>query len=69
MIVKYKTLEKTVAYQLDDSDTKKRELRGLVEACRFLNVTEGTIITFDQEETIQLDEIKVNVVAFYKYFL
>jgi hypothetical protein len=40
-----------------------------VEACRFLNVTEGTIITFDQEETIQLDEMKVNVVAFYKYFL
>ena len=58
-----------VAYQLEDSDTKKRELRGLVEACRFLKVTEGTIITFDQEETVQLDEIKVNVVAFYKYFL
>jgi hypothetical protein len=54
---------------LYDSDTRKREFRGLVEACRFLNVLEGTIITFDQEETLELDEIKVNVVAFYKYFL
>jgi predicted AAA+ superfamily ATPase len=34
---------------------EKREMEGLLEAMNQLNLSEGTIITFDQEDKIALD--------------
>lgn len=58
-----------VAYEISNSDTKERELRGLSEACDYLNLRAGTIITFDDEDEFTYKDIKVNVVPVYKYFL
>lgn len=58
-----------VAYELNNSDTKARELRGLKEACNYLKLKAGTIITFDDEDEFTYKDIKVNVVPVYKYFL
>jgi len=58
-----------VSYEINNNDTKLRELKGLVEACKYLNVNKGIIITFDNEEEFVYKNIEVTVVAFYRYFL
>ena len=57
------------AYNLDDNDTLQREFRGLHEACNYLNVNTGIILTFDDEREFDYLDIKVQAIPFYKYFL
>ena len=58
-----------VSYDISDSETKKREIKGLNEACKHLGVSNGLIITFDSEDKFTHKNIEVNVVPVYKYFL
>lgn len=58
-----------VSYIIDNEETKERELRGLHEACQFLNVKGGYLLTFDTEEELIYKEINVKIIPFYKYFL
>lgn len=58
-----------VSYEFINAETKKRELKGLAEACEYLKVNKGIIITFDHEETLQFDNIDVEFYPVYKYFL
>lgn len=58
-----------VSYSIENDETKKRELRGIYEACTYLNITHGTIITFEQEERINYKGIDIDIIPFYKYFL
>lgn len=57
-----------VCWTIKDTFTRKRELRGLYYACKTLNILEGTIITFDEEQVIEHENIKVSIIPFYKYF-
>lgn len=57
-----------IAYSIIDKDTRNREVRGLIAACKFTNRQSGTIITFDEEDTIENDGTLIRVVPFYKYF-
>lgn len=57
-----------VCWTIKDNDTRKRELRGLLSACKTLKVKQGTIITFEEEEEFVCDNINVSVIPFYKYF-
>ncbi|NOX17521.1 MAG: ATP-binding protein [Chlorobi bacterium] len=52
-----------VTYELTDRN-KNREINGLIEAMEKLQIENGTIISFDQEEEIN----GVKVVPFWKYF-
>jgi predicted AAA+ superfamily ATPase len=58
-----------VSYRLMESETRKREFRGLIEACKTLGVQEGTVITLDQYEIVEFNGYKINIVPFYAYFL
>jgi predicted AAA+ superfamily ATPase len=58
-----------VSWELKNNDTRERELKGLYEACSYLNQNSGTIITFDEEEELDYKGIHVNVVPVYRYFL
>ena len=58
-----------VSYRLTESETRKREFRGLIEACKTLGVQEGTVITLDQYEIVEFNGYKINIVPFYAYFL
>jgi uncharacterized protein len=58
-----------VAFELNDATTWKREMKGVVEACKTLGVQEGFILTFDQKEERVQDGILIKVVPFYEYFL
>jgi len=56
-----------VSYKMDEESTKKREIKGLVEACQHFNLKSGTIVTFEDEEIITHHNITVHVVPFYKW--
>ncbi len=52
-----------VCYELTDQN-RRRELAGLKEAMRELQIEEGTIITYDQEESSN----QVSIIPFWKFF-
>ncbi|OPZ98498.1 MAG: hypothetical protein BWY70_01210 [Bacteroidetes bacterium ADurb.Bin408] len=63
-----KFLPVQVSYFMDNSKTKDREMRGLAEACRVLNLKEGVVITLDQKETYEYHDINIRVIPVYEYF-
>ena len=46
---------------------KQRELAGIMEALVFFDSNEGYIITYNQEETLQIDNKKIHIVPFWKW--
>ncbi len=56
-----------VTYDMSSEDTKNREIKGLVNACKNFNLKEGFIITYDTEDEIVQDNIRVNCIPFYKW--
>lgn len=60
-----------VSYRMLDDTTKNREVGALQKVAKFLKAKKCMIITYDQEETITLKdlEIDVEVVPVYKYLL
>lgn len=51
-----------VCLDLSDPRTKKREIKGLVSACKKLNLTKGTIVSFDEQEQIIDHDVKIEVI-------
>jgi len=58
-----------VTFDLADEQTRKREIKGLVQCCKTLGLEKGTILTFDAEEQFDDDGIQISVVPVWKYFL
>jgi len=56
-----------VTYDISDSDTKTREIKGLVEACRNFDLKTALIVTYDSEDEIIEDDIKIEIIPFYKW--
>jgi len=55
-----------VCRELTD-ENRRREIGGLVTACRRLNVTEGTILTEDQESEEEAEGIKISVLPVWRW--
>lgn len=58
-----------VSLSIRHEATRTREVKGLVNACKQLKVSEGYIITLDEEEIFTELSYKIQVVPFYKYFM
>jgi uncharacterized protein len=58
-----------VCYDIGNKDTFKRECRGLAEACEYLKISNGIIISFDETLDFKYNDIDIQVVPFYTYFL
>lgn len=58
-----------VCQSIEDRKTRQRELRGLIEAMQAYQVQTGFIITEDEEEIIQENELTINVMPVWKYLL
>ena len=56
-----------VALNIEDEDTKKREIKGLIEVCKELNLNKGFIITLDTQDEFEINGIKIEVIPFYKW--
>ena len=52
---------------MSDENTKNREIKGLVNACKNFNLQNGVIVTYDSEDEILVDNITINLVPFYKW--
>ncbi len=58
-----------VAYSVNDVLTKKRELLAFVEANKELKKTENLLLTYNEEETIQIDKLTIELKPVWKWLL
>ena len=57
-----------VTWELGENN-KERDNQGLVQSCKSFNLKEGKIITFVQEELLIKDNIKIEVIPYWKWIL
>ena len=55
-----------VCYHIND-DNFDREYKGLLEAMKFFNLTEGTIVTFNQIDVFEKDGFTVRLVPSFEF--
>ena len=58
-----------VCYAFGSQDTKNREIKGLVEAMSTHHLTEGLLLTSDEEESIEKENLKIVVLPVWKWLL
>jgi uncharacterized protein len=58
-----------VCYQFRDREVRSRELRGIAASASFLGIKDIFVITFNEEETIEINGFKVNVVPAWKWLV
>lgn len=69
-VVPRKSLAIQVAYDLDLSSTKSRETGSLVSLCKHMdNISHPLIVTMDTEETIDTDDLKIEVMPVWKWLI
>lgn len=57
-----------VCYSLN-LDNEKREIDGLLDACKNYNLKKGLILTYDQEDELDIGGVKIIVKPVYKWLL
>lgn len=69
-VVPQKSLAIQVAYDLDLSSTKSRETGSLVSLCKHMdNISHPLIVTMDTEETIDTDNLRIEVMPVWKWLI
>lgn len=58
-----------VCWSITDMQTRDRELKGLVKACKYCGVKEGWVITSDEDEEMDIDGIHVSVKSAWKWMI
>jgi len=58
-----------VCYQLDEPDTKKRELKGLLQVCKLFELKQGIIISYESFEDLEIDDINIQVIPAAEFLL
>ena len=58
-----------VSYDVSDSDTLARELRGLNDACNYVGMNKATVVTQNNEKHLKYNGITVNLIPAYKFLL
>jgi uncharacterized protein len=56
-------------YSLNDLSTKEREVNALVKISKFMKIKNNIIITYDQEDTITVEDITIQVIPSWKWLL
>ncbi|MEF3280552.1 MAG: ATP-binding protein [Elusimicrobiota bacterium] len=57
-----------VVYELN-SDNEEREIKGLVDACRYFSKRNGIILTFDQSGSRKVDGINIEILPVWQWLL
>lgn len=58
-----------VTHSLSNENTKEREINGLLSALKAYNLSEGTILTQDEETSWEIKDKKIKVVPIWKWLL
>lgn len=56
-----------VSYSMDNPDTRKREIAGLTAIANFLEVEKLIVVTKDEEGIVETDNIRIEIVPFWKW--
>jgi len=57
-----------VCFELNE-ENMEREIGGLIQACRWLNINDGTILTYGDEKDLRIDGINIEVHPVWKWLL
>lgn len=57
------------SYSIADDDTREREISALLKVGKHLNAKRLTVITYNEEETITVNDINIEVVPLWKWLL
>jgi len=58
-----------VCFDINDSDTKNREEKGLINVCREFQLKRGLILTIYDEQKYTVNGITIEIMPVYKYIL
>jgi predicted AAA+ superfamily ATPase len=58
-----------VCFDMSEIDTRKREIKGILEAMEYFNLENGLIITSEQEEIIDVNNKRIVLKSAYKLML
>lgn len=58
-----------VCFDINSGDTKNREEKGLINACKKFKLKRGLILTIDDENKYTVDGITIEIMPVYKYIL
>jgi uncharacterized protein len=58
-----------VCYDISDTDTRKREIKGLIGALHYFKLDKGYIITAEHEEEFEMDGKQIYIRPAYKVFI
>ena len=58
-----------VSYEIDSKKTVDRELKSLIESMEYFKKYKATLITSNQEDTIKIENKKIEIVPLYKWLL
>ncbi|GAB4288115.1 MAG: ATP-binding protein [Marinilabiliales bacterium] len=58
-----------VTYSIENEETLNREVKGLVEAVKYLITSHGYLVTMDDEKELQMDGITIHIIPAWKFFL
>ena len=56
-----------VAYSLRDDDTREREISSLIKVAKHVAARELTIVTYNEEQTIQVGDLSIEVIPLWKW--
>jgi len=58
-----------VAYTMDDDSTRKREIKGIIETCKRLQMKQGIILTYDEEDQLSENSIDITIQPVINFLL
>lgn len=57
-----------VTHEVQDAN-REREIEGIVKACRKLKLSEGWIISSEDEADLSVEDVKIHLIPFWKWAL
>lgn len=57
-----------VCYELNDAN-RQREIKGLIAGCRQIKVDQGIILTYNQDEKITVNGVRISVIPVWEWLL
>lgn len=58
-----------VCYDMSDAKTKEREIAGVLEACKYLGLKSGKILTLDEDDEISVDGVDIKIISSMRYLV
>jgi predicted AAA+ superfamily ATPase len=58
-----------VTYEMSDNKTRTREVKGLVNACKYYNLDKGLIVAYDDEGIFEKDGVTIEIVSLVDFLL